>query len=84
MAFDDAPGEEVEAQPAALVLVVGLVGELGGREALAEILGHDQLGGRVDRPDRLHRAGDSKALDDGRPKHRVDVVLVWIPMAVKA
>ena len=50
----DAAAEQVEGEPAALVVVLGLVGEERRGEGLAEIVGLDELRVGPHRSDRAH------------------------------
>jgi hypothetical protein len=80
----DATGEQVEAEPAPLVLVARLVSELLRREGLAEVFGLEELGGRVGAPDCRHRLGGAQTFVDQRARHLLEAALVRIPVAVEA
>ena len=58
MPWRHAPGQEVERQPAARVLVARLIGERGRAVRLGEVLGLNQARGRIDLPDGAHREPD--------------------------
>ena len=62
----DAAAQQVPAQPAPLVLEVGLIREERRAVGLAEVVGLHQLGGRVDAPDLAHREHHGAALVEQR------------------
>jgi hypothetical protein len=83
MLRSDASAEQIEAEPAPLILMRRLVTERRGREGLAEILGLEELRVRNGRADRAHRLERALALVHQRPEERRIVALVRIPVAVK-
>ena len=79
----DAPEEEVERQPAPLVLQLGLVGERRRAVDAPEIVGLHELRRRVHRADRLHRQLHGPALRHERAREHARVLAVRIPHAVQ-
>jgi hypothetical protein len=78
----DAAGEEIEAQPAPLILMHRLIFKPLGGEGLAKILGLNQLGPRHDRSDGLHRLEGGRALIDDGAKEIAIVATMRIPVTV--
>src|SRR5215208_3028021 len=78
------PAEEVEGQPAPLVLVPCLILKERCRERLPKILRLNELSIRTHLPDRPHRENRRLALVHERPQERVVARPVRIPMTVEA
>src|SRR5688572_20269570 len=76
--------EQVEAEPAAFILMPGLVQQRRRGEGLAEILGLEEPGIRNGPANGPHRLQGSSAFVDERAKEGGIVVTVRIPMAVEA
>jgi hypothetical protein len=75
----DPPGQEIEGQPAARVLVAGLIGEPWRAVGLREVLGLNQPRARVDLPDRAHREPDRHDLVDEDAHEQPVVTPVRMP-----
>ena len=80
----DHAAEQVPAQPAAFVVELGDVGQFGRAVGLAEIVGLDQLGIRIDGADRAHRQHRCAALVEQCLDERTVVAAVRVPHAVQA
>ncbi len=76
--------EQVHAEPAPVVLVLGLPGQGRGGEDAADILGTDEVCARLLGSDGAHRQQASPALVDDRPQERALVAQMRVPMAVQA
>jgi hypothetical protein len=79
----DAAAEQIEAEPAALVLEFRLVAQRRGRITFAQILGLDELRSRHDAADGAHRLERRLALVDQRPEERCVILPVRIPVTVE-
>jgi hypothetical protein len=79
----DASAQEVEGEPAALVVVLGLIGELRRREGLAEVVGLDELGVGPDLADGAHGEHGRLAFVGEGAKEALVVLRVRIPVAVQ-
>src|SRR5829696_743100 len=78
-----APTQEIEGQPAALVLIVGLISQRRGAPDATQILGLDELSAGIDLPDLAHRQLDRPALVDERADHLPFIARVRVPMSVE-
>jgi hypothetical protein len=76
-------GEQVEAEPAAVVLVLGLVRQPGRGQHPAQVLRLHQPRARVHLPDRPHGEPDGVDLVDQHAQERAVVARVRVPVAVE-
>src|SRR5215211_4969647 len=83
MLLGHSPAQEIERQPAAFVLIVSLVPELRSAPDATEILGLDELSGRIDLSDFLHRQLDGSALVNECAHHLPFIALVRVPMSIE-
>src|SRR5829696_1617233 len=83
MLLGHSPAQEIERQPAAFVLIVSLIPELRSAPDVTEILGLDELSGRIDLSDFLHRQLDCSALVNECAHHLPFIALVRVPMSVE-
>ena len=83
MPFVDTAGEQIEGQPATIIVECCLVGDLGSAVRFAQVLGLYEQGSRIDFAYRLHRRPDRQALVQNGPHEGVIVTRVRIPMTVK-
>ncbi len=79
-----AAGEQVERQPAPVILVIRLMLKGIGCERLPDVFRGQQFRVGDDLTDRFDRTLDRQALVDQRAERRVDVGEVRMPMAVQA
>jgi hypothetical protein len=83
MAGRHATGEQVEAEPAPLVLELGLVAQAPRAADMADVVGLHQPRARVHRPDRPHRQPHALHLVQQRAHERPVTPPVRIPQAVQ-
>ena len=77
-------GQQVEAQPAPLIFMPGLIGQWRGGEGFSDVLGLDERRRRVDPADRGHGAPDSVALVDQRSKKADNPAMRDMPVRAKS
>src|SRR5829696_2106223 len=83
MLLGHSPAQEIERQPAAFVLIVSLIAKRWSAPDATEILGLDELSGRIDLSDFLHRQLDGPALVDECAHHLPFIALVRVPMSIE-
>ena len=83
MLLSDAPAEEIERQPAPLVLELGLVPQRRSAKGLAEIVRLDEHGVRADASDRPHREHDPATLIQERAQETRVVGGMRVPVSVE-
>ncbi len=76
-------GQQVETDPTSLVFEIRLIRQCRGAESLAEVIGLDKAGARVDLPDCPHRQHHRAALDEQRLRKGPMVATVRVPVPVE-
>ena len=80
----DPPAQQIETEPAAVVLLFRLRPQQRSAICFADILGLYEASPRCDPADCTHRQGGAVAFVDERPQERAGVFSVRVPISVKA